>query len=81
MIPNVASKYVSVVWKGYLMPAYNEAYTFYIEANDGVRVTINNQVVVDKLVDSVSNLDTHLETGSPITLQAGLLVPIIVQYY
>jgi PA14 domain len=78
----VAKDYVSVVWKGYLMPAYTESYTFYAEANDGVRVYVNDQVVIDMLEDSTSDLDTHLEVSTTaLPLQAGMLVPITVMYY
>jgi len=73
---------VSVIWEGYLQPLYSESYTFYVEANDGVRVIVNGQTVIEYLVDSVTDLDTHLITSkTPITLQAGELVPITVQYY
>lgn len=82
IIPNVAKDYVSVVWKGYLKPVYSEAYTFYCESNDGVRVYVNDQIVIDRLVDSVNDLDTHLEISStPIALESGKLVPITVMYY
>ena len=82
IIPNVAKDYVSIVWKGYLMPQYDEDYTFYVESNDGVRIYVNDQVVIDKLEDSTSDLDTHLEiSADPLPLKAGKLVPITVQFY
>lgn len=82
LIPGVARDYVSITWEGYLAPVYSESYTFYVEANDGVRVIVNGQTVIDSLVDSATDLDTHLITSkTPLPLQAGALVPITVQYY
>jgi hypothetical protein len=42
IIPGVASNYVSIQWDGYLQPLFSEAYTFSTQANDGVRVYVNN---------------------------------------
>lgn len=82
VIPQVASDYVSIVWKGYLQPQYDEDYTFYVESNDGVRVIVNDKVVIDALRDSVTDLDTHLEISTvAISLKAGKMVPITIQYY
>jgi len=72
VIPNVAKDYVSIIWEGFLEPNYNEDYTFYVESNDGVRVIVNEKVVIDKLQDSENDLDTHLEISTtPLTLKAG----------
>ena len=39
-------------------------------------------VVIDLLIDSVSDLDTHMfASTTPILLTAGQLVPITVMYY
>jgi hypothetical protein len=73
---------VSIVWKGYLQPLYDQDYTFYVESNDGVRVIVNDKVVIDALRDSVTDLDTHLEISTvAIPLKAGKMVPITIQYY
>lgn len=73
---------MSIVWKGYLQPLYDQDYTFYVESNDGVRVIVNDKVVIDALRDSVTDLDTHLEISTvAIPLKAGKMVPITIQYY
>ena len=73
---------MSTVWKGYLQPLYDQDYTFYVESNDGVRVIVNDKVVIDALRDSVTDLDTHLEISTvAIPLKAGKMVPITIQYY
>ena len=71
MIPNVASDYVSIEWDGYFSALYSENYTFSVEANDGIRVYINNQIVIDYLVDSTSDTDIHILSSTPIALTAG----------
>ena len=76
IIPNVAQDYVSIDWTGFLLPLYTEAYTFYVESNDGIRVYVNNVLLIDSLVDSTSDTDTHLITSASISLHAGQLVPI-----
>src|SRR5258706_2421104 len=37
----------SVRWTGYVKPAFSESYTFYTTADDGVRLWVNEQAVVD----------------------------------
>ena len=82
IIPNVAQDYVSIDWTGLLLPLYSEPYTFYVEANDGIRVYVNDALVIDYLIDSTSDTDTHLITSAtPLTLTAGQLASIRVQYY
>lgn len=82
VIPNVAKDYVSIIWEGFLEASYDEDFTFYVESNDGVRVIVNEKVVIDKLQDSENDLDTHLEISStPLPLKGGQLVPITVMYY
>jgi len=53
-----------------------------VESNDGVRVIVNDKVVIDALRDSVTDLDTHLEISNvALPLKAGKMVPITIQYY
>lgn len=63
------------------MPQYTETYTFYTESNDGVRVYVNDIMIIDSLIDSTSDTDTQLVTSSTISLTAGSLVPIRILYY
>ena len=81
IIPNVASDYVSVVWSGYLKPTYSEAYTFTIRSNDGVKLTVGNQVIINKLISVVADGSSITSTSTSITLTANSLVPIKVEYY
>ena len=37
----------SARWRGLVMPRYSETYTFRTETNDGVRLWVNNQLIID----------------------------------
>jgi hypothetical protein len=51
LIPNVASEYVSIEWVGYLMPQETGQHYFFVEADDGVRVYVDNQLLIDQMAD------------------------------
>ena len=64
-----------------MKPLYTETYTFYVESNDGIRVYVDDIMIIDHLIDSTSDTDTHLITSFTISLTANQLVPIKVMYY
>ncbi|HKT37045.1 MAG TPA: protein kinase [Ktedonobacterales bacterium] len=74
-IPGVASNY-SVLWTGYIVPLYSETYTFTTVSDDGVRLIINNQPVVENWTDHGAT-----SNSGPITLSAGQHYAITLQYY
>ena len=62
----VNSDHFSVRWEGKIKPQYTETYTFTIEHDDGVRLWINNQLIIDHW----ATLGTHSGTISMIAGQA-----------
>jgi serine/threonine-protein kinase len=74
-ITGVASNY-SVRWTGYVVPLYSETYTFTTFSDDGVRLLINNQIVVDNWTDHSATSNSGL-----ITLAAGQRYAITLEYY
>lgn len=70
IIPGIARDYVSIEWEGFLKPLYTETYTFYVESNDGIRVYVDDTLIIDHLIDSTSDTDTHLITSITISLTA-----------
>ncbi|MCU4164436.1 PA14 domain-containing protein [Carboxylicivirga caseinilyticus] len=40
----------SVRWTGYIEPRYSGTYTFYIDSDNGRRLWVNNQLVIDKWI-------------------------------
>lgn len=47
LIDDIAQNYVSITWEGFLKVPSSSNYTFTLRANDGVRLTLNQQVVFD----------------------------------
>lgn len=72
----IAPDTFSVVWTGDIEAKYNELYTFYSTTDDGVRVFINNQIVIDSFIDQAST-----ERQGTISLEAGRKYAIRVEYF
>ena len=74
--PNVPVDYFSARWTGYITAAYSETYTFYVPSDNGVRVWINNQLMLDKWTP----LDIAGWHNFAVPLTAGQAAPIKVEY-
>ncbi|MBL8792665.1 MAG: Ig-like domain-containing protein [Planctomycetia bacterium] len=66
----------SARWTGKIKPRYSQTYTFYTTSDDGVRLWINGQLLIDQWNDHSPT--THSGT---ITLQANQLYDIRLEYY
>src|SRR5262249_18518245 len=75
--PAIAADTFSVKWDGYVMPLYSQPYTFYVRHDDGIRLWVNNQLVLDRF-DPTGAVE-HATT--PITLTAGQLYSIHLEFY
>lgn len=66
----------SVRWIGKVEPKYSEEYTFYTLSDDGVRLWVNNTLIID-------NWTVHaaVEDSGIITLMAGQKYDIRMEYY
>ncbi|WP_052754354.1 PA14 domain-containing protein [Calothrix sp. 336/3] len=73
---NIGADTFSVRWTGQIQPRYSETYTFYTTTDDGVRLFINNQQVINRFVDQ-----SPTEATGQITLQAGQKYDIRMEYY
>ncbi len=73
---NVNTDLFSARWTGQVLPQYSEPYTFTVKGDDGVRLYVNNQLVVDRFVDQAPT-----ETSGTIQLQAGQKYAIRLEYY
>ena len=49
--PSISVDHFTVRWTGAVQPQFNETYTFYTTTDDGVRVWVNNQLIIDHFVD------------------------------
>jgi len=76
--PGVQLNYFSVRWTGQVLAPQSGAYRFSTTANDGVRVWVNGQLVID---DWVNRSSAASKTSAPVTLSAGQRYSIRVDYY
>ncbi|MCW3059638.1 MAG: hypothetical protein JWQ02_1459, partial [Capsulimonas sp.] len=65
-----------IVWTGQITPVYSETYTFYTESDDGARLWVDGQQLVDAWVDQ-----SPTEKSGTIELKAGQKYDIKVAYY
>ena len=66
----------SVRWTGQIEPLYSETYTFRTTTDDGVRLWVDNQLIIDNWVDQAAAPST-----GTIALEAGVLYDIRMEYY
>ncbi len=74
--PAIAPNTWSARWTGFIMPAYSETYTFSTNSDDGVRLWVNGQNIVDNWTDHPPTVNT-----GTIALLANQLYPIRMEYY
>ncbi|MEJ0088583.1 MAG: chitobiase/beta-hexosaminidase C-terminal domain-containing protein [Limisphaerales bacterium] len=74
--PSISVDSFTVRWTGSVQPQFNETYTFYTTTDDGVRLWVNNQLVIDKWVDQGPTT-----WSGTISLKAQQLYNIRMEYY
>ncbi|MEI8206557.1 MAG: PA14 domain-containing protein [Kiritimatiellales bacterium] len=73
----VSSSLFSARWTGWIQPLYSETYTFFLNAADGVKFTLNGNL----LINDWSNRTAAVERSTSATLQAGSLYPVTLEYF
>ncbi|MEM1218630.1 MAG: PQQ-dependent sugar dehydrogenase [Bacteroidota bacterium] len=63
-------------WTGEVQPLFSEAYTFYVVSDDGIRLWVDNQLIIDQWVPQPPT-----ETQGEITLQGGERYSIKLEYF
>jgi hypothetical protein len=66
----------SARWTGLIKPRYSETYTFYTTSDDGVRLWVNGQLLIDQWTNHSPTV--HSAT---IALQADQLYDIRMEYF
>ena len=66
----------SVRWTGQIEAEFNETYTFRTTSDDGVRLWVDGQLIIDQWNDHAPTAHT-----GAIALQAGVLTDIRMEYY
>jgi len=75
-VAGVDAESFSVRWTGRIEAASSEEYTFYARTDEGVRVYIDGELIID----GWTNIESREESGS-VTLQAGQKYDIKVEWF
>lgn len=73
---SLSSDGFSVRWTGQVEPMFSEAYTFYTVADDGVRLSVNGQKIIDNWTDHA-----WVENSGIIPLVGGQKYNLTMEYY
>ena len=76
--PDIDADHFSVCWTGGVTPDYSEPYTFSVRTDDGVRLWVNNELLVDQWNDHGS---TTYSGVTSTALTAGVEYPIRMDFY
>ncbi len=74
--PAIAPDTFSVRWTGWVQPRSSGLYTFYTLSDDGVRLWVNNQLLINNWTNHAPT-----ENSGTISLTAGVLYPLKMEYY
>lgn len=74
--PSINADDFNITWRGEIQPRYSGTYTFHATSDDGVRLQINNQLVIDNW-----NVKSPTEHTGTISLQANQKYPIVLDYF
>ena len=66
----------TIRWTGQIRADYTQAYTFSLLADNGVRLWVNNVLLIDKWLDAAAEY-----TAAPINLTAGARYDIKLEYF
>jgi alpha-L-fucosidase len=75
-IEGVGDDQFSVRWSGQVQPEFNETYTFYTRSDDGVRLFVDDKLIIDDYTDH-----SVVEDRAAISLRAGKRYDIRMEYY
>lgn len=66
----------SARWTGKLLPPTTETFTFYTTSDDGIRLWIDNNLIIDSWIDQ-----SPTEHSASVALQAGVKSDIKIEYF
>jgi glucose/arabinose dehydrogenase len=75
--PLVGADTFSVRWTGTITPEFSQAYTIYTTSDDGIRVSINGALVINKFTDHAPTENS----GVTAVLNAGQAYPIQIDFF
>lgn len=75
--PTTANDYLNAHFEGYLQPQYNEPYTLYVTADDGVRVWFDGSLVIDQWIPQAATTYSWMTPK----LEPGHAYKITIEHY
>ncbi len=73
--PGISNQYFTAIWEGFVEPRFTEPYAFSILHDDGVRLWIGDQLIIDD-----QDKPSVREAKAVLSLNAGVRYPIRLQY-
>jgi hypothetical protein len=74
--PLITADSFTIRWTGQVQPFYSQTYTFYTVSDDGVRLWVNGQLLVDQWIDQ-----GFTEWSGNIALNANQKYGLVMEYY
>ncbi|MHC4744798.1 MAG: PA14 domain-containing protein [Planctomycetota bacterium] len=74
--PSIGADTFSIRWTGQVEPLYSETYTFETETDDGVRLWVDDQLIIERWVDQAPT-----KRSGMISLTGGAMYDIRMDYY
>jgi PA14 domain len=76
LVPGLGTNRFSVRWSGQFLAPATAIYTFYTRSDDGVRLRLNGQTLIE-------NWTVHapVSNSASVTLNAGQFYPIVLEYF
>lgn len=74
--PRVSTDNFAVRWTGRIQPPLTDTYTFHTETDDGIRLWVNNKLLIDKW-----NVQPEAEWTAKIDLVAGRQYDVRMEYF
>jgi hypothetical protein len=74
--PEISSDYFMVRWHGQVQPFYSQTYTFTVRSDDGARLWVNGQRIVNSWV-----LQGATDRSGTIALNANQKYDLVLEYY
>ncbi len=72
----ISTDHFTIRWTGMVQPQFTETFTFYTKTDDGARLWVNNQLLIDKWVNQAAT-----EWSGPIALAANQTYNIRMEYF
>lgn len=85
--PEITVDHFTGLWTGYIEPSYSQEYTFFGAADDGIRVWIDDKLIINDwetkegISSFVEGANNAKITEGKIKLKKGVRYPIKVEYY